>query len=583
MSCDKLVYDLAMEAEGTPSVFVRKDWLSILDNQNGNYNSNTSVIETSSLSNNNKFMNYREAYLSIPMLITLSEKAVNLLLEPATAATSLDTAVSFKSWFGNIIHSMTLDVNGVTVIQQTPFINMWNNFQLLTTFSWGDVESQGSTIGFYPDDPDAWRYEPTMSPSGIGVCNNLNRIQTGQATDQAGAFFRQRADAGNVGLWKRQLQHIYDPAGVVGTGATFSTLQTTQQANNLYRGYIFNKTNKGAAATGRIQHHIMATVPLKQLHSFWNNIPLCKGLFCKLTLTLNNSSCEIKTYAANHGTAANQSDMELISSTNAVGGVFPLMITSTLGENGGKSLIPPNGNANAPNIVANVSVGRTCTDNAIASLVDSAPLSQNIFLYVPSYVFNPIFEQSYLSSPVKQIKYTDVYQYQLLEQENNFNHLVTNGIAGIKSILIVPFHSRSANLLPAGVATYQSPFDSAGCGTTSPLSHLSNFNVVVSGQNVIYNTQKYGYEQYLHNVYGANAVNGGMVDGLTSGLISKKHWESNYCYYYVDLSRMLPVVESVPKSVSIVGDVQTTVKLDLMIFIEYAAEISIDVLTGTRV
>ena len=46
---------------------------------------------------------------------------------------------------------------------------------------------------------------------------------------------------------------------------------------------------------------------------------------------------------------------------------------------------------------------------------------------------------------------------------------------------------------------------------------------------------------------------------------------------------MLPVEESVPKSVSIVGDVQTTVKLDLMIFVEYAAEISIDVLTGTRV
>ena len=31
----------------------------------------------------------------------------------------------------------------------------------------------------------------------------------------------------------------------------------------------------------------------------------------------------------------------------------------------------------------------------------------------------------------------------------------------LKSILIVPFQSRSANLLHAGVATYQSPFDSA--------------------------------------------------------------------------------------------------------------------------
>ena len=36
--CDKLVFDLAQEVEGSPNVFIRKDWLNILDNQNQNYN-----------------------------------------------------------------------------------------------------------------------------------------------------------------------------------------------------------------------------------------------------------------------------------------------------------------------------------------------------------------------------------------------------------------------------------------------------------------------------------------------------------------------------------------------------------------
>lgn len=49
--CDKLVYDLAMEVEGSPSVFVRKDWINILDNQTQNYTSNQSVLDTSQLSN----------------------------------------------------------------------------------------------------------------------------------------------------------------------------------------------------------------------------------------------------------------------------------------------------------------------------------------------------------------------------------------------------------------------------------------------------------------------------------------------------------------------------------------------------
>jgi hypothetical protein len=51
---DQLVYDLSQQTEGAPSVFVRKDWLSLLDNQNGSYSGNSSVIDTSQLSNSNR-------------------------------------------------------------------------------------------------------------------------------------------------------------------------------------------------------------------------------------------------------------------------------------------------------------------------------------------------------------------------------------------------------------------------------------------------------------------------------------------------------------------------------------------------
>ena len=56
-----------------------------------------------------------------------------------------------------------------------------------------------------------------------------------------------------------------------------------------------------------------------------------------------------------------------------------------------------------------------------------------------------------------------------------------------------------------------------------------------------------------------------------------------YCYYYVDLSRMLPVEQYVPKSVSIIGQLETTKALSFQIFLEYDLEISVDVLTGTSV
>jgi hypothetical protein len=217
-----------------------------------------------------------------------------------------------------------------------------------------------------------------------------------------------------------------------------------------------------------------------------------------------------------------------------------------------------------------------------------------VYLYIPAYTFNPVFEEAYLSSPVKSIKYTDVYQYQVLNVTSNaqFNNLLTNGIANLKSVLLLPYYSVSASPpaigvtntgIPTGIPVYQSPFDPAGSCATSPLCLFSNFNVVVSGQNVIYNTERYSFEQFNNQLYGQNAVNAGMTDGLTSGLINALGFEMEYCYWYVNVSRMLPVEESVPKSVQIIGTNQSAKAIDLFCFLEYGCEIQIDILTGTRV
>ena len=136
MASDKLVFDLSSEIEGSTNVFIKKDWVNILDNMNTNYSSNQSVIDTSQLSNSNKYMSYREAYLLVPMLLTITNAAAggatNGGFAPTVAGTSCDYSIGLKSWFGQIIHSFTLDYNGTTIIQQTPYVNMWNSFKLMT-------------------------------------------------------------------------------------------------------------------------------------------------------------------------------------------------------------------------------------------------------------------------------------------------------------------------------------------------------------------------------------------------------------------------------------------------------------------
>lgn len=569
MSCDKLVFDLAQEIEGTPNIFVKKDWLNILDNQNGNYGANQSVIDTSQLSNSNKYLSYREAYLSVPLLLTLTSSADTFA--PATAATSCDYAVGLKNWFGSIIHSFTLDYNGTTVIQQTPFVNMWNAFKLMTSLSWSDIATTGSTIGFYPDDPLSWTYQGANSTAGIGVCNNTNfSANNALGVIVSGAFNSYKSANGNVGLLQRQTYINFDPAGDSGS-ATYSA--QFNSASTLWKSYVSQKRNAVAGGDrGVFQISIRATIYLKHIHSFFQMVPLLKGVYMKMTLNLNNAS-------ATFSSAGAGGVISLTGSSVPVGGVQPIMIASAAANNGSSAPFV------AGDYVVSLSVGSRCLNSSQTSIVGgvgTGQVGENIFLYVPAYTFNPPFEQAYLSSPIKNVAYTDIYQYQVLNVASNtpFNNLLTNGLSNIKSVLILPFYNQIPGL---GLPVYQSPFDPAGTGATSPLCLLTNFNVVVSGQNAIYNTQRYSFEQFNNQLYGVNAVNGGMTDGLTSGLINSLGFEMEYCYYYVDVSRMLPVEESVPKSVQIVGQNASAQTVNLWCFVEYGMNVSIDILTGARV
>ena len=667
MSCDKLVYDLSSETEGSPNVFVRKDWINILDNQTQNYQSNQSVIDTSQLSNSNKWMSYREAYLEIPLTLsiacetagtgTLSSSDGAGVLAPGigtpgfvgyTGAAgvqptrSADLCVGLKNWFGQIIHSFTLDYNGTTIIQQTPFINMWNSFKLMTTLSWQDVLTQGAHIGFYPDKSTSWVFNDVPSACGVGTCNNGLYPSTGNEFFPGFVSLESSTAVKplefNDGYTKRMSYIASDPYAVVGaltfpTATAVAAVQpgTWNQSNKLltkdtygtmWRTYISGRAGT-VAQTGSIVYSIMATVYLKHIHSFFNMCPLLKGVYMKMTMNLNNCTSKvaitpgckydppIAAAGATQGYTYGMGTIALTQVSNSVGGVNPLMISSASASpysvdvdgdvslkqglvSAGTPLTSFLYNAAAPqNYYANISVGSQILDPTTATLAGvSGALAKSVYLYVPAYTFNPVFEQAYLSSPVKTVKYTDVYQYQVkdIAPTSTFNNLITNGIANIKSVLILPFYSvgSATDVAVKGsglsVPVYQSPFDPAGTGPTSPLtSALNNFNVVISGQNAIYNTERYTFEHFVNQVYGQNAVNGGLTDGLTSSLIDFKDWMSSYCYYYTNVERMLPVEQTVPKSVQIQGVNQTDRKLDLWVFVEYGTQIQIDAITGARV
>ena len=484
-----------------------------------------------------------------------------------------------------------------------------------------------------------------MFPYGQGVCNNSNLSAIAPVS---GIYNTYSSGLGNSGLRRRQQLINFDLRGIPSIATTASAgavgapvvvpeyssygsfMQSASNMNLLWKSYISNVQNQTALQAGFLQISIVATIYLKHIHSFFNMCPLLKGVFMKMTMNLNNTTTSFSgaaTFGA--GAVSNSASLWASSVASPLGGVNPTMIASASGLNGSKYLIPAYAVTAAfgtqvdaintlgavayrqINYKLNYTVGSICSDSGLSSTgAQVGALSKSVYLYIPSYTFNPIFEQAYLSSPVKQIKYTDVYQYQVLTipAGQTYNNLLTNGIANIKSVLILPYFSAgstnvtsfpvpvalgggvgvtqsvSANSgFVAGLPVFQSPFDPAGTGPTSPMCWLSNFNVQISGQNAIYNTQKYNFEQFNNQLYGQNAVNGGMTDGLTSGLVDRQKFDLNYSYYYVNVERMLPVEMSVPKSVQILGQNLSSKSIDLYCFIEYGMDVSIDALTGARV
>lgn len=590
-SGDTLTYDMAQSTDkAAPSVFVKRDYLSILDSNNGSYNGNQIIIDTSQLSNSNKYMSYRQAYLSVPMVMAVSSKLITVggaakSLLPIADVTPSTRAISLKNWFGSIINSLVLDYAGTTIVQQSSLCGMWNCFTLMTSLSQSDIDLNGPSLGFFPDDVN-WMYRDVTdgSLSGIGTCNNVLQCAQGSVSKALGG-----SEFGNSGMWSRMAKTIIDPSAVSSqAGSALSALVPENDLKAYYRSLVSKAGAKTTAGeTTGFVYAIQAQIFLKHIHSFFANCPLMKGVFFRLTLNINQPTVVIK--------CADTNQLTIESIVSPLGGVSPIMVASQesgLVSSTSATALPAQGGLDLTAVGAtariSLNVGNTILDptqkNEITAtgLSTTTSLGQSCQLYIPAYTFNPSYEEAYLSRPTKTIQYSDIYQFTTAETTGSFNFLISNGISNVKSILVLPYFSKIHSTIDHPVWT--SPFDPAGAGPTSPLtSVITNFQVVMAGQNMFYNTQKYGFEQFLNQFVGVNSINGNLTDGLTSGLVDFHKFNSTYSYFFCDTSRKLPVDESVPMSISIQGDVKSTKAIKFVVFVNYGVQVSLDVLTGARV
>ena len=561
---DLVTYSKSVEEKSNESVFLNQSWLSVLDSNNGSYSSSQATLETTSLASSDRFMDYREAYLSIPLLLTLgnSTNANNAGLGNAIDSSKI---MGLKNSYTSLIHSMSVDLNGTNIIQSTPFSELYNAFKLMTSLSWGDVMTQGPTIGFYPDDVMAATSYTNDNVAGKGgmVVNNNDILTITLPTSAVGK-------KGNKGFAERLRYINYDADAKVGGAAaevSQSVFLTKSAADQLYKSQVITKADGALTASPVVQTQVMAIVKLKHLHSYFNNVPLSKGCQYRFIFNLNQSTSTLST------DGLKVTGESLVKS--AYSGVNPLMLASCAGAGAGIK-------ATAGSVRVDLSVGNTCLDNTLAGYAGTttSSLGRSIELHVPSYVMHPSLEASYISAGSnRKVVYDDVYSFTIrnVESNQNVNQLVTSGIRGIKSVLMIPMHSADAN---GGVSEFQSVQSSCGGGDCAMLHALTNFNIQVGGVSQLSQNARYGYQLFAEQFAGVNAVNSGMTDGLTSGLISQKSWEQKAGYIYLAVNRGTELEKSSPKSVQVQFQNVSQKKIDYYVFVTYTTSINLDVGLG---
>lgn len=172
---DNLVFEESINTEVSSSEFVDKQWLYVNDNNNGSY-SGQIVLDTTSLSNSGSYINWSEAFIAMPLVLQAEGSATAI-----TATNNLDYLMGLKNGYWQILHSMSVEFNNGSIIQQTPFLNVFCSFKNLTSWSQNDIQNWGAICGFCPDTARSWLYNNNstansllnfMNTSGQGYCNN---------------------------------------------------------------------------------------------------------------------------------------------------------------------------------------------------------------------------------------------------------------------------------------------------------------------------------------------------------------------------------------------------------------------------
>lgn len=554
-SSDNYLYETSLLSDDISEPFLSKKNVYVLDSNATSDYTGQVIFDLSQLSNSFSWVDWKSATLELPFTVLIENTDTAVLANMSAVINSFFCGL--KSGSHHLINSMSVNVNNTSVVSLTNYMNHYVSYKLMTTVSQEEIQKFGTTQFFTKDNAPSIHFGNTRD--GPGFSNN--RPNANIAENYGTKAFKATY---NTGFAERLRTPLDFGAGVTDAFYTNTTTKAICTQNGI--SYFETDTNKAYL-------YILATVRLRDVCDLFNELCLTRGTYVNMIINLNSST----------QTLSYDKDTETFGCavTNVVGLTNPLLISSAA--------------ANQPNSWLSSSIAATKTGTfEVACNVGTAKTSSGASktnpimggrcrLYVDLYQMNPLYEERYLSLRTKDVYYKDIYSYLYQNQISaggNFNVLVTNGISRPLEIVVIGYVSKSANTGLTSVPIYQSPFASEP-GTTSCVP-LTNFNILVSGTAIFQSDIQYDFNAFMEETSRANAINGGQSNGFTSGLIGQQDFQYCYRYNIADLSRRLKG-DDIARSLELRGTNNSTVPIDLLVFVVYQRKLTIDVSNGALI
>ena len=515
---DQYTLEQGMSNMNLEQSFLSKQYHTVQDNNNNTYSTNQLYYQLSNIYNLNKYYDWANGVLMIP--INIKVECNDKDLEP------LSNFITLKNNL-HLINSMTMSANSKVIHQSSNRMNEFYNWQKLSETTLNTLPNF-DYLNFYPEDsdflseltgPDS-KYEFTFGTSGdlnnkpTNVFNNMGEFES----------FTYKTDKMNI--FNNDVQTKYFGEGSR-KGQYIDTITRTSAREHNYE--------------------FMCYLKLSDISNFFKEVSLSKLFVDNLTMFLNFGYSVYSFSGASKKLATNCSEtVNLFQYTTC-----PFYV----------------------NRQANILTADAASTTKLTFTITAGnSIKRNSEIYIAGYVMDPTVETKYISNPVRDFYFKDFYYTDAigLSIKSQFSIKLNNSVINPVGVLIIPYinnkHTNDKNVTSSLVNVEPN---------IPSIVNLKNLNITVGGQQILLKSADYNYEHFLGNLGGGNinVINGGA--NLESSLITLKRFNNNYKYYYFDCNNLAPQL-NVAQAIELQGFNDNNFTLNLNIFVIVNKMISIN-------